>query len=384
MKKISIFCLCLAFWIQSSAQKLDKLVVGKDTTSCQLKISQRRGERVILFKNSYQLDWNEIYADNADAAIVSDESLFVSILLPDARKKVWAKCFFDGAYKLLQYRGEFYIVAAGEVTRLKERNKKTEGADSGGAKVFIGQMIFIFHDKIDYNFNLLTYGSKSLVVPLIKYHEANQLQYRDYNRYIKVNKNWSFNGGFSLDNYNLSTQSINSIEIAGFSSLLGTNININLPQLSNRLSFSGGIEVSGSYLDAMKIRSFNGNTYYFNLSYRGLNLSVPVMARFKLMQKPGLDVSLASGLKVVKGFSLDQSLTVETEKDNVVRTELENMESISGVKLFHCSELLLGIPTISKSISLGAAYNYSLSNKTQVNNTVSLDRSMSVFARFNF
>jgi len=384
MKKTFFLLVTIIFWMQISAQELDKLIVDNDTISCQLKISQQKGEIVVSFKNSYQTAWNEIYADNADAAVVSGESLFVSVLLPDAQKKVWAKCFFDGIYKLLRYRGEFYIVETGEVTRLKGRNKQTEGVVSEGVKVFIGQMILIFKDKIDYNFSLLSYDSKSLVLPLIEYHKANQLPYCDYNRYIEINTDWSFSGGLSMDNYNLSTQSVKSVEIAGFSPFVAANLNVNIPQLSNRLFFSGGIEVSGSYLDAMKIRSFNANTYYFNLSYQGLNLAAPVMARFKLIQKPGLDVSLASGLKVVKGFSLDQSLNVETEKDNVVRTELVTMESISGVKLFHCSELLLGIPTISKSISLGAAYNYSLSNKTQVNNTVSLDRSMSVFARFNF
>lgn len=384
VKRLILFFVFLGIWTQIFAQELDKFVVGKDTTNCQIKIGHKKGEIVVSFKKAYQSVWNEIYAVNANAAFVSDKTMYLSQKLPDTPDKVWTKCFFDGTYKLLQYNNKFYIVGPKEITKLNESSKEPKNEKSSAIKLFIGQMILIFHNKVDYNFNQLSYDSKSLVLPLIEYHKANRLQYHDYNRYTETDANWSFDLGLSMDKYSLSTQPVKLIETMGFSPFVSSHLNINFPQLSKRLFFSGGIEVSVSYFKALKIRSVDPNTYYFNLSYQGLNLAIPVMAQFKFIQKPGLDVSLASGLKLVKEFSLDQSLTLETEKDNVVRTEFVPMESISEVTFFHRSELLFRIPKISKLISLGTSYEYLLSKETQKYNIVSLDRSTSVFARFNF
>ena len=383
MKRILLFVLLL-LGVQAFAQEYDKLIMGNDTTLCQLNITHRKGEIVVLFKKSYQAAWNEIYAESANEAFVDGKSLYISVQLPEIEKRVWARCFFDGIYKLLQYRDEFYIVEAGKLTRLTDRNNRNEEEKSSRARRFLGQMILLFKDKIEYNFNLLSYDSKSLVVPLIKYHETNKLPYHDYNKYIEINRKWSIEGGLSTDLFTLSTQLPIPVDIRGYSPYVSANLSLCFPQLSNRLFLIGGIEISSPRIDALKIRSNLDYTYYFDLSYNGVNVAVPAMVGVVLVDIPQISISLATGLKVLKGFSLDQSLQFETEKDNIVKTELAKIANNSELVLLNISELVLGLPILGKSISLGSAYNYSLTNKDQQRNAVSFDRSLSVFARFTF
>jgi hypothetical protein len=383
MKRILLFVFLL-LGVQTFAQEYDKLIIGNDTTMCQLNISHRKGEIVVLFKKSYQASWNEIYAESANEAFVDGKSLYLSVQLPEIEKRVWARCFFDGIYKLLQYRDEFYIGEAGKLTRLTDRNNRNEEEKSSGARRFIGQMILLFKDKIEYNFNLLSYDSKSLVVPIIKYHQTNKLPYRDYNKYIEINRKWSIGAGLSSDHFKLSTQLQTPVDAKGYSPYVSANVSLCFPQLSNRLFLIGGIEISNQRIDALKICSNSNYTYYFDLSYNGVNVAVPAMVGFMLVDSPKIAISLATGLKIMKDFLMDQRLQFETEKDNVIKTELATITNNSKLLLQHSSELVIGLPILSKSISLGTAYTYSLANKSQLKNTVSFDRSLSVFARFTF
>jgi len=380
MRKTLFLFAFLGFWTQTSAQQHDKLVVGNDTTNCQLKISQRKGQIIVSFQKANQAAWNEISADSADVAIVSDRSNFVSLRLPDVPQKVWAKCFFDGTYKLLQYRGKFYIAEPGKITRLWNNLRKSDIVRPR-IKIFIGQMTLIFKDKFDYKFRSLRYELNSLVKPLIQYQKANHLP---YTKYHNIASYWTIGGGFSQETYKLSTQIITSVDMPGYSPFVAANLNFCFPYQSTQLFYSVGVEVSNPRIDLLKIRSINGNTVYFDLSYRGLNLAVPARIGYKLIQNPKMAVSIQTGLKVLKGFTLEQNMRVETEKDNIVRTELKTIESFSELKLLHCSEVIVGIPKLSKSISMGASYDYYLSNKIQEINTVRLGHSFSTFVRFTF
>lgn len=384
MKRIYLLVIFFGIWIQSFSQEYDKLIVDKDTISCQLKISHKKGEIQILFKKGYQDVWNEIFAANAEKAIVSDKSLFLSLKLPDTKEKVWTKCILDGTYKLLKYNDKYYVSKPDEIFELKNSNKENKVENTSNAKRFIGIMIYIFNNDIDYDFHSLTYDSRSLVKPLIKYHEAKKLPYHDYNHYVETKSSWIINGGISLNNYKLSNQFVKSVEVSGYSPTLSTNLCFFFPELSSRLSFSGGIEVSNPRLNALKIKSLSNKTYYFDLSYSGIDIAAPAMVGFKLIQNPQIVVSLGTGVKVMKGFVFDQNLRIEIEEDNIVETELATMENVSKFRLFHSSELLVGVPTLSNSISMGASYNYSLTNKIQEDNSLCLNRSLFFFARFSF
>lgn len=384
MRVFLFVCVFLGFWMQTFAQEYGKLVVGKDTTFYYLKIVHQKGEIVVLYKTAYQSSWNEIYAENANAAFISDKNLYLSLKLPDTSKKVWVKCVFDGEYQLLQYRYGFYIAEPGKISKLENGKMETTQAETTNRKLFAGQMIVIFNKKFDYNFNLLSYDSKSLVLPLIKYHETNHLLFHDYNNYIEVNSNFSLSAGVSQDNYLLSTNLVEPIDIKGYHPFLAANLGFCFPELSKYLFFSGGIELSNTKLDVLKIQTFLDKIYYFELSFSGLTLEIPAMVGYRLFENPVLSISLETGLKVSKWFSLDQNLRIETERNGVVQTELAKMGNDPDLNVFHCSELLFGMPSISKSIKLGASYNYSLIAKNQAYNTIRLERSLMFFTRFNF
>ena len=380
MKRIILFVIFFGIWLYTFSQEDDKLVVGNDTTSCQLKIDRKKGEIIVLYKKAYHSTWNEIYATNADAAIVSDRSLFLSLKLPSIPEKVWVECLFWGTYKLYSYQGKYYISCNDGIAELQNQIH----GKSSVSKSFIGQMIYILKDRIDYDFNSLRYDSKSLVLPLIKFHEVNGLPYRDYNHYLEICSDWNIRGGFSQEIFNLSNQSVSSVEIIGYSPFTAIDFSFYFPELSKRLFFITGIEFSIPEFDVLKTKSLFDRTYYFDVSYSGLNLAIPIMAGFRLIQNPNLHISAATGLKAMKGFSFNQNLRIETETENIVETDLATMSTISKIDFFHYSELIVGMPELSKSFSFGASYNSLLSNKVQKNNTVCLNRSLSLFIRFTF
>jgi hypothetical protein len=221
-------------------------------------------------------------------------------------------------------------------------------------------------------------------LPLIKYHEENNLRYRDYNHYLEVTTDWNLSAGFSFENYTLSSKFSKTVGVKGYSPIVAANIIVCFPKLSSRLFIFGGVEISNPQIDALKIKSIGDRNYYFDVSYKGLNLGVPVMAGFKLVDKDLISLSVNTGIEVLKGFSLDQSLRIETKENDIVRTELATMGNNSGMMFLHCNELNLGIPLVSKSLSIGTSYNYSLLKSRLINNTVSRDHSTSIYARFTF
>jgi len=384
VRRTILFIVFLGFWVHAVAQSSDVLVVGNDTIRCQLKAVHKKGEVYMYFKKIYERDWNEIYAENADFAYISDKSFFLSVKIPEIEKKVWARCFFQGIYQLLEYKGLFYIVDSDKIIKLNNLEEKPEVGKSSASKFFMGQMILFFNRKIDYDFGSLRCDSKSLVCPLIKYHEINKLPYHDYNHYVEVKSDWNICTGGSFDEYRLSTQYGTAVSITNFSPHIGINLILGFPDLSKRLSILGGIDASASKIDILKQQPFGGSIYYYDLSLKMITLAVPVMAEYKIIKTSKIGLTLGTGIKGTKGLLSSQGLTIEKETNNIVRTEVASVKPSPGLNYFHCSDLFVGIPINNKSFSVGASYSYLLTHRPVGNNVISLDHSLLFSVRFTF
>ena len=299
------FTLCFFFisYLQLCAQLKDKLIVSRDTMSCQIKIDQKKGDYLISYKDNNSVKWNDIYAENADA-VLKGNSFYLSLKLPDTEKKVWVKCFFDGVFQLVQYHSRFYVVGPDGIIKLKSNDDLEKEGTGQVRNLFIGQMIATFNNKVEFDFKKLSYNPKMLVLPMIKYHENNHLSYCDYNNYSKPRFVFNVAAGAELENSELYAKrndqwggSIVPVMFGGYSSFLNANINVSFPKFSKQFYFSGGIELSNDKVRGVRKLTEGDTNYYYELDHSGINVSFPAMAGYTILKEPRWNVTLYTGLQ---------------------------------------------------------------------------------------
>ncbi|MEL7585480.1 MAG: hypothetical protein AAGU19_02120 [Prolixibacteraceae bacterium] len=384
MLRYLLFLLLFAEFSHVLAQEQDKIITATDTASVQLKISLKRSHYLVWFKKSYENFWHELYAENARAVVKPGESLFLSMKLPDTEENVWVRCVFDGTYRLLEYKGRYYIFAPDGIHKLEYKEGGPASKEDASPKnKFIGQMIMIFHDKVDYDFSLLSYHSKSLVLPLIKYHDEHDLPFHDYNKYIETDLHVNFTGGVSRDHYQFNALPGVSVGLDGLSPVLGVSLSLSFPELSKRLALSAGILCSYNQVEDLIIRPLGDEIKYFDISYEGIYPAIPVMLEYRIFEKNSFSLMLGTGIKANKLYQMKGRLKTETAKDQVVNTRFDDLTTVSGIGMWHCSDLILKVPVWSESFSFGISYGYDLKQASPDVYSFQPIKSFLIFTRFS-
>ncbi|MEN6454818.1 MAG: hypothetical protein ABFD10_11205 [Prolixibacteraceae bacterium] len=381
------YLLSLLLFIEFShvqAQEPDKLITITDTTNVHLKISMERGNYIVSFKKNYEDFWHELYAENALAAIIPGKSLFLSVKLPDTKKNVWAKCIFEGIFSLLEYKRQYYVSVRNEIVKLDPPESTGAGKNTSKNR-YIGLMILIFGQDIDYYFNNLKYSSKSLVKPFIKYHEEKNLPYKDYNLYTEVDHLWMASAGITADVFTLRTADGAAIDLNTVGASTGIGFSFSFPEFLNRLSFSSGMNCGFSSVNDLIVSSeADGRTNYYDISFQTVRPEITILASYDFVKKEKFLLSLGTGLKAIKLFPTEKKMKIETLENNVVQTNFTEIETAPGAKVMHYSELSLKIPALSKFVSVGLSYSMSLQKTSSVQWRIDPDNSLAFFARLFF
>ena len=169
MKYLFLSIFIVFFAASAFAQSEGFLVAGGDTLNVRLEVKKSGKGNIILFKRKGETDAHEVTAENASEAYIPGKWKYISVKLPSLQEKVWAKCFFDGDYQLIQFKSAFYLVSSTETVKLTEPKM---GKDQN---LFKGQMKAVLFKQLDYNYQTLNYNSKSLVLPLIELHKNEAL-----------------------------------------------------------------------------------------------------------------------------------------------------------------------------------------------------------------
>ena len=378
MVKKSIFFIIFLWSVNVYAQEYHKLILDNDTINGILKMSRKNGENIVSFKKPYEIIWHKIDANNANMALVSDKEPYLSVKLPDTEDKVWVKCVFDGTYKLLRYKNFFYIVEPdNSIIKLDY--------SSGQKNRFKGMLISIFENKIDFNYNLLSYDSKSLVLPLIKYHQDNKLPYYDYVPYAPVRVNYDINAGVAYNTYTLYIRWGTDHTIKKVNPYVGANITFGI---SKHFAVSTGLSAEYINIDDSFVTSGEFITFYDAVLVKGFDISLPIMLKYDIVQRKNIFVQLGSGLKLSKLFTSDSELKTQTLMGNTIQTNTEKI-GISNMNFFQHNELVLKCPAFTNNFSLGTTYSYSFQKHPEnITHGVPLSlysgNSLSAFVRYTF
>ncbi len=391
MKSFLLIFFLLGIFAQLLAQPTDRLITGNDTLKCQIKVVEKHDDLVVSYKKINDAAWNIIYPENADAAYVKDKELYFSLKLPDSSEKVWVRCFFDGAYQLLEYHNQLYILEGDNFTLLKPIKDKENVAGKSNAKIFIGQMILIFADKVDYNFNTLEYDSKSIALPLIKYHSEKQIQFKDFNNYNAPVWNYNISAGIASENYdldvyteNMSGQLIVPLKMQGYAPFLNLSFNLSFPKLPKRLFFSGGVELVNNKSNSVISLPYSGGTNYYELNYNGVRIGLPLLTGLNIYSKNKFSVSAETGIKPIINLYSNTSLRLENESNNTIYTQFVEIENPNGIGFYHYSDLKINFPVSNKMFNVGMAYEYYFFGTQDVMDVLSIGNSMKFFIGYNF
>ena len=391
MKHIFSYLLTLLWVGNLYAQFPDKIVFKSDTTACQIVVKNKKDGYHLFFRTGLSTTLNEIYPEHADF-VYTENSMFVSTKLPDTNKKVWARCYFDGEYKLLQYKYVNYIASSERIFRLTPENEITETEKTSQRKRYIGEMIAILSKKIDFNFQKLQYNTKSLVRPLIQYHEINGLSFRDYNDYYPAKLSFGVFLGGGIESLILNLQPNEDfygrtfpVENNEFFQSGGLTVNLRVPKLSERLYFTGSFELSRHNISTVrKIESSGSSIYYADLQYNSLSLSFPLGAGFDIIKAKCAVVALQTAVTPWIGLKPDAKLRLETEMDNVVQSKYLSVYDKENVDFFHHIGVKINSPEFSSGLSVIVGYNYSLTPDVNYINTISHKQAISFSATYNF
>jgi len=376
---------------QLHAQSTDTLLVGSDTIVCQIMVKQKKTEFQVFFKNSVSVDWNEIYPEYAKAAF-SNRFRYISVKLPDTENKVWAKCYLNGTYQLLEYKRQYYVVGPENINKLTSVYEKLDVKKVTQKTLFIGQMIVIFGNQIDFNYSKLNYNSKSLVQPIIKYHETNKLPFHDYNDYYPAKLNFvvAVAGGIETMRLNLQPDEDSygttiPVDFKVFYPAVSLNTVLTVPKLSERLYFTGGIEFAKHKIDITKKASISHPViYYTDLQYNALSLAVPIAVGYEFLKSKEVVIALQTGIKPFKNVISDAELKLEKEENNVVNTSFITVNKNHKVQLYYNLGIKIYSPSISKRISIGVNYDYSITPEAENINSISNKDALTFSADFNF
>lgn len=376
---------------QLHAQSKDTLLVGSDTIVCQIMVKQKKTAYQVFFKKSISVEWNEIYPDYANA-VFSESFRYVSVKLPDTENKVWAKCYLDGEYQLLQYNRHYYVVGPEKINKLTSVYEKLDMNKVTQKTLFIGQMIAIFGNQIDFNYPKLNYNSKSLVQPIIKYHEKNKLPFHDYNDYYpaKINIAVALAGGIETMRLNLQPDEGSSgntipVDFKVFYPAVCLNTILTVPKLSKKLYFTGGIEFSKHKIDVVKNVSISQPAiYYTDLQYNAMSLAVPITVGYEILKSKKAIIALQTGIKPFKNIISDAELRFEKEENNIVNTSFVDVNKNQKVQLYYNLGIRINSPSISKGVSFGINYDYAITPVAENINSISNKDAFTFSAAFNF
>jgi len=325
--------------------------------------------------------------------VFSESFRHVSIKLPDTEKKVWAKCYFEGQIQLLEYKYSYYLTTPEKIYKLSSDKAKNEESGNRYQKsLFKGQMIAILSDKLDYEFTKLQYNPKSLVQPLIKYHEQNNLPYRDYNDYYPASVDYvfAFTGGFETMRLNLQTEEYAygkfiPVDYTEFFPAISAGIKLNIPKLSKRLYFTAGFELSKHKIDVVrKTNSESITVYYTDLQYDAMSFAFPVNVGIEFLKNDFAVLAIQTGLKPFFNISSNAQMKLESDYNNIVNTKFITVNENSNPELFHDIGLKISSPVLSKKLTAGIGYSYSLTPSVDETNSISHLNSLTFSILFSF
>lgn len=376
-----IFLLLFVFISQLIySQSSDRIITNGDTTIVHIKIESIKDRPIIYLSKNKETDFVELKAINADAVLTGNNKYYISVLLPELKEKVWARCFFDGQYKLVQYKQIIYILTSKNIIRL-DIIKQKDGLQVSNPRKYIGQMISIFQNQIDFNFAKLYYNSKSLVLPLIKYHQINNLKYKDYNSYYPVVMEKHLTANVSRHLYEKADLQTNTIKVNGNSYGLIGGIRLSIPNFSKRANLMTGLGLSFSRIEAIEVRELIDQKLYFNFLSNRLYLSLPISVGFNVISQPGFIATISSGLKVISGFPINEQFSKETDSGNIVRTQLYTLKNFH---LFQTNEFNFSFRTMNK-FNFGIQYDIAIPTKSaDKQKQIQLNNSFTIFTRLYF
>lgn len=373
-------------------QSVDTLLYGNDTTICKILVKSKKNDYKVFIKKNFSVDWNEIYPEYGDFAF-SESFRYKSIKLPDTEKRVWAKCYFDGQIQLLEYKYSYYLATPDKIYKLTSNNTINDKSVNRIQKsLFKGQMIAILSDKLDYDYSKLQYNAKSLVLPLIKYHQNYNLPYRDYNDYYPPNFDFvvGITGGIETMRLNLQTEeyilgNTTPVDYIEFCPTINAGIKLNIPKLSKRLYFTGGIELSKHKIDVYrKIDSESIMIYYADIQYDAVSCAFPVNVGFELLNNDMAVVAIQTGLKPFFLISSKAQMKLESEFNNIVNTRFITVNENRLPELFHNFGFKISSPALSNKLSAGIGYSYSLTQPVDEINAITHLNSLTFSILYSF
>ncbi len=373
-------------------QSNDTLMFGGDTTFCKILVKKKKGDYLVFIKKNISVDWNEIYPDYGDFAF-SESFRYTSIKLPDTEKKVWAKYYFKGQISLLEYKYSYYLRTPDNIYKLtSDKSKNDESVSQAQKSLFKGQMIAILSDKLDFDYSKLQYNAKSLVQPLIKYHQNYNLPYHDYNDYYPPNADLvlGFTGGIETMRLNLQTEEylfgkVIPVDYTEFYPTISAGVNLNIPKLSKRLYFAGEFELSKHKIDVYrKVNSESVAVYYTDLQYDAMSFAFQINVGYEFFKNDFAVLAVQTGLKPFFIISPDAQMKLESEINNIVNTKFITVNENSLPELFHNIGLKISSPALSKKLTAGVGYNYSLSQSVNQLNTIAHLNSLTFSILYSF
>lgn len=373
-------------------QSIDTLMFGGDSTFCKILVKKKKGDYLLFIKKNISVDWNEIYPEYGDFAF-SESFYYISIELPDTEKKVWAKYYFKGQISLLEYKHSYYLKTPDKIYKLASNKvKDNESVSQMQKSLFKGQMIAILSDKLDFDYSKLQYNAKSLVQPLIKYHQNYNLPYHDYNDYYPPNADLvlGFIGGIETMRLNLQTEEylfgkVIPVDYTEFYPTISAGVNLNIPKLSKRLYFTGEFELSKHKIDVYrKVNSESVAVYYTDLQYDAMSLAFQINVGYEFFKNDFAVLAVQTGLKPFFIISSKAQMKLESEINNIVNTKFITVNENSLPELFHHIGLKISSPALSKKLTAGVGYNYSLSQSVNQLNCITHINSLTFSLLFSF
>lgn len=372
MKLIISILFTLGLFNTVLAQKHCYLLANEETKQGFLEVENADTKPVLFFGNQRKNADSKLSPYEADAVYSPGKWKFVSFYLPDSKVRVWGNCYFDGKYKLVEYKGWYFFVDGKTSTAL------IQNIIHEGVPKYKKQMAALLNQQVDYNYNELSYQPEELIKPLVQLHELEGIRYDVFKGY-RQNKSHpyieleysSLNGLIYLNNWG-------QIKPEGIAANIGFGKNFNLPGISEKLFLTLGGKLSLYHFDED-----------LDIEYPGIeqkirfvrNIFVPSFSGgilFDLVDRPAFTLSVKGSLDARKMRGRDTELYIETNLGNTIEQEHNVLRVKNEWLFFQNYEILIGLPSISESVQLGLGKSYCLTEIDQKVNEINIENT------FNF
>ena len=378
MKKIVILSLLMISSCYIHAQDSGFIIHKSDSLQLILSIKKKNSDTKIFYKRLHEQESHEVTAENAESALVPSKWKYISLNLPTTKKKVWAKCYFDGLYKLVKHQSIFYIVGPEKTYLLEEFQKNTR------IRKYKGQMTALFSEQVPYEYNNLNYESKALTEPLILYHKKNGIPYTDYNKYVNRVSTTKVFANIAHTKGELTLTSPLKFNIEGYSGGIGIEKSYTFPDFSNRFSFSFGTRFNVYEFNYYAKSILSGNDSYANFNNTIFSVGGQGSGIFQVIKNHKINLSIQVGIEVLKPFGPDTDVRVEKVQGSTVNTSKTDISIYDHTLISLFEELMLKIPQLSKSLALGVGSSFPINAPEDVQNVFSIDRSLNVSIYYQF